>query len=74
MTAMPYQSSAPAYEALAERNVMVPLRDGVRVATDLYFPARGGESLQGPWPAVMVRTPYDKTNHAATGAFYAERG
>src|SRR5947208_11212701 len=36
-------------------NVMVPARDGVRLATDLYFPA--GDP---PWPAVLARTPYNK--------------
>lgn len=38
------------------RNIMVPMRDGVRLATDLFFP--GGE---GPWPVLLERTPYDKT-------------
>jgi putative CocE/NonD family hydrolase len=39
-----------------QRNVMVPLRDHVRLATDLYVP--GGSA--GPWPAILERTPYDK--------------
>ena len=66
--------SAPVYDALAERNVMVPLRDGVRLATDLTFPAHDGERAEGAFPAVLTRTPYDKTNHAARGKYYAERG
>lgn len=32
---------------------MVPMRDGVRLGTYIWFP--DGE---GPWPAVLVRTPY----------------
>ncbi len=40
------------------RNVMVPMRDGVRLATDVFLPARD----KGPWPALLVRTPYNKTN------------
>ena len=35
--------------------VMVPTRDGVRLATDLYLPSGGGRH-----PAVLVRLPYDK--------------
>lgn len=35
--------------------VMVPMRDGVRLATDTYQPE--GE---GPWPVVLIRTPYNK--------------
>ncbi len=69
-----FVASAPAYEVVTERDVMMPLRDGVCVATDLYFPAQGARKLDGPWPAVMVRTPYDKTNHTAGCRFYAERG
>jgi len=66
--------SAPSYEALTERNVMVPLRDGVRLATDIYFPAVNGERVEGEFPVVLTRTPYDKANLAATGKYYAERG
>jgi hypothetical protein len=35
--------------------VMVPMRDGVKLATDVYLP--DGE---GPWPAILFRTPYGK--------------
>ena len=66
--------SAPSYEALAERDVMMPLRDGVRLAADIYFPAVNGEQIDGELPAVLTRTPYDKANLAATGRYYAERG
>ncbi len=34
--------------------VMVPMRDGTRLATDVYLPDRSG----GPWPALLLRTPY----------------
>lgn len=37
-----------------EEMVMVPMRDGVRLATDVYRPK--GE---GPFPVIFVRTPYD---------------
>jgi len=39
------------------RDVMVPMRDGVRLATDVLFPEHAGH---GPWPAILERTPYDK--------------
>jgi hypothetical protein len=44
------------------RDVMVPMRDGVRLATDVYRPAREGEPLPGPFPAILGRTSYDKTS------------
>src|SRR6202000_184811 len=42
------------------QNVMVPMRDGVKLATDLYLPARDGVPVAGPLPAVFTRTPYHK--------------
>lgn len=39
---------------LIEDDVMVPMRDGVRLATDIYRPA------EGPSPVLLVRTPYGK--------------
>ncbi len=37
------------------QHVMVPMRDGVRLATDVYLPA-----TEGPVPVVLTRSPYDK--------------
>ena len=37
------------------REEMVPMRDGVRLATSIYQPEG-----QGPWPVVLTRTPYGK--------------
>lgn len=47
---------------LVLRDVMVPMRDGVRLATDIYLPA----GMSGPLSVILERTPYDKTgvNHA----------
>ncbi len=43
------------------RDVMVPMRDGVRLATDIYLPARNGNAAAQRFPAILERTPYDKT-------------
>jgi hypothetical protein len=37
-----------------DRTVMVPMRDGVRLATDILYPAAGAEKM----PAILLRTPY----------------
>ncbi|WP_287112798.1 CocE/NonD family hydrolase, partial [Mesorhizobium sp.] len=42
------------------RDVMVTMRDGVRLATDIYRPARGGGALDRPAPVIIERTPYGK--------------
>ena len=39
-----------------EAGVMVPMRDGVRLATDLYFPP----NAVGPVSTILIRTPYGK--------------
>lgn len=47
------------------RDVMVTMRDGVRLAIDIYRPAIAGEPTHAPLPVLLERTPYDKrgTNH-----------
>ena len=44
------------------KDVMVAMRDGIRLATDLYRPARDGELVEGRYPTILCRTPYDKTD------------
>jgi uncharacterized protein len=41
--------------AVVERKVMVPMRDGIRLATDIYRP----KNATGKVPTVWVRTPYN---------------
>jgi uncharacterized protein len=45
-----------------EKNVQVPMSDGVTLAADIYFPAG-----KGPFPVLLVRTPYDKTTETGVG-------
>ncbi|HEV2233957.1 MAG TPA: CocE/NonD family hydrolase [Terriglobia bacterium] len=60
---------------VVEKNVMVTMRDGVRLATDLYFPARNGVRLEGKFPAIMERTPYNKSGVGSGWApYFASRG
>jgi hypothetical protein len=43
-----------------ERDIMVTVRDGVRLATDVYRPAKGGKAVDGAFPVILERTPYGK--------------
>lgn len=69
MTPFPVQDRfrpfTPPADVHVTRDVMVTMRDGVRLATDLYRPARDGVPLQAPLPVLLERTPYDKlgVNH-----------
>ena len=48
------------YEVAATQNVMVRMRDGVHLATDIYRPARNGSPVEGTFPVLLERTPYNK--------------
>src|SRR5690606_60586 len=41
--------------AVVERKLMIPMRDGTRLATDVYRP----RNADGPVPTIFVRTPYN---------------
>jgi putative CocE/NonD family hydrolase len=71
-----YDRAAETQYALI-RDVMVPMRDGVCLATDLYLPAgRDGVALPGPFPVIVDRTPYEKVPRALSNdpEFFARRG
>jgi uncharacterized protein len=67
-------SSAAAPNYVVAKNVMVPMRDGAHLATDIYFPATGGVRLPGKFPAILERTPYDKDHSAGWAVEYASHG
>ena len=77
MTAFPGGGSPPLHDVVVERDVMVEMRDGVRLATDIYRPARDGAALTGALPVLLHRTPYDKVDAERVNGFnrwFAERG
>lgn len=41
--------------AVVQRKVMMPMRDGVRLATDVYVPKNAGAKV----PTIVVKTPYN---------------
>jgi hypothetical protein len=59
-----------------EENLMIPMRDGVRLATDVYRPARGGTPLDEKLPVLLQRTPYGKTGSSLveSARFFAANG
>jgi uncharacterized protein len=66
----PYDKPAAIYQFDVVKNEMVPMRDGVRLATDLYRPVGAGARL----PVILVRTPYDKDHAPEAAAFFAGQG
>ena len=65
------------WEIHKEKNIMVAMRDGVRLATDVYRPAfdRNKPAID-PMPALLVRTSYNKEASEWNGVpeYYAKRG
>src|SRR5665647_1032472 len=60
-------------DVVVERDLTARMRDGTILRADVYRPARGG-----PYPALVLRTPYDKaiaqTSAYAHRAWYARHG
>ena len=56
----------------ARYNVKVPMRDGVRLSADIYFPA----GLSGPFPVILGRTPYNNMTEESleSAVFYPQHG
>ncbi|MBL9170272.1 MAG: CocE/NonD family hydrolase [Verrucomicrobiales bacterium] len=64
-------SAAEARPAPPHREtILVGMRDGVRLATDLYLP----EPAAGRYPVILVRTPYNKTGLLGLAADCVKRG
>lgn len=47
--------------------VYVPMRDGVELATELWFPETG----EGPWPVILVRTAYSIKSQRGYGKLFS---
>ena len=73
-------ASGQSYDVVIARSVKVTARDGVKLSVDIYRPAKDGEALPGPFPAVVTRSPYDTrsgkgpSGQAGNGEYFAKRG
>jgi putative CocE/NonD family hydrolase len=71
-----YEGSKIEYDFVIERNIMVPMRDGVRLAMDVYRPALNGKPVEGRFPTILERTPYDKARIGVVenALYFTKRG
>src|SRR5438132_2186816 len=67
-------ASQARHEVVVEKDVKVAVRDGTKLALDLYLPAANGKPLPGRHPTILVRTPYDKNRSTAEARWFAARG
>jgi putative CocE/NonD family hydrolase len=72
------QKSAPQseakYEVVVDNNVMIAMRDGVKLACDIYRPAVDGKAVEGKFPVILERTPYGKDSAQWWAKFFVSRG
>jgi hypothetical protein len=62
-------AAAENHEVVVERNVPAKMRDGATLRADIYRP-----KVEGKFPVLLVRTPYDKTGETSFGLKGAARG
>ena len=69
------EAEAAAGDVVLQSNVMVPMRDGTQLATDIYLLAKRGKARSGRFPALLMRTPYGKDVRVAPfGRYFAAQG
>ena len=70
-------SSGPEFDVIVMEDVMIPSRDGIGLATDIYRPSRDCKMIDTPLPIILERTPYNKRSPdrvEKTARYFAKRG
>ena len=74
LLALAVAAAAQEFDSFAVSTEMVAMRDGVKLATDLYRPARSGQPVSGRFPVLLVRSPYNKAGARRDGEYLARHG
>ncbi|HXX93736.1 MAG TPA: CocE/NonD family hydrolase, partial [Planctomycetota bacterium] len=62
------------FDVVLQPELQVAMRDGIKLATDVYLPAREGQPVAGKRPVILVRTPYNKSGEKGNAEYFARRG
>jgi predicted acyl esterase len=71
------------YSVVAQKNVLVPMDDGVRLVADVYYPGNPQTQTRakGQFPVLLTQSPYsvglgsaDLLSSTGPGAFFVQRG
>ena len=65
-------TAQPAPEVVVTKDVMIAMRDGVKLATDIYRPP--GAAVDARYPVLLTRSPYNKDAGANEARTYAAKG
>ena len=73
---MVYEGSHQEYDVTVDKDVMLSMRDGTRLATDIYFPSNNGTRSSGEFPVILERTPYNKSmpGQVTKAKYFTRRG
>jgi hypothetical protein len=67
-------ASEAKYDIVILKDVMITMRDGVRLACDIYRPALNGKPVDAKFPVILERTPYGKDTVEPWARFFVPRG
>src|SRR5271166_6896329 len=74
-TGIPLRAQTDLRYGVAEsKDVMVAMRDGVKLAADIYRPTQYGQLADGKFPVILMRTPYNKENSAQGANSFVSHG
>ena len=71
----PFEAQNNASFGISEvKNVMVTMRDGVKLAADIYRPTQNGQPIDSKFPVILMRTPYNKDDAAPIANSFVPHG
>src|ERR1035441_9825600 len=62
------------YGVAVSKDVMFSIPDGVKLAADIYRPTQNGQVVDGKFPVLLVRTPYNKDDSAQSANSFVSHG
>lgn len=71
-----FEGSFRQFDSIVDRNIGVAMPDGAILYLDVYRPALKGEAVDGAWPVLLERSPYnkDRMSYSIAGRYFAQRG
>src|SRR6266704_2112471 len=62
------------YGIAETKDVMVAMHDGVKLAADIYRPTQNGQLVDGKFPVILLRTPYNKEDSVQIANSFVPHG
>ena len=62
------------YGVVETKDVMVAMRDGVKLAADIYRPTQNSQVVDTKFPVILLRTPYNKEDAASMADSFVPHG